>query len=741
MTSEAVPNASSGPRVAVLGASRIILLTLGLVALSVPAVALAPTAWAVALDTGQQLGATLGATVALLAAWWAAPGGKRWLAGWLGLGLVLAGTGMLLWGLAPSAQATAAGPIGVLFFLALAIVGTAIGGAFIATLDRDRLGPIVLDGLIMAAATVCVLAPIWQSLVELPGADPASRLAAALAVTVVAGPMAGFLMLFDRRLQAGMWGPFAVLAGLMVGGLSWIAWLVLLARGEAAPVTPVDYGYSLGVLLVAWGGVTWDRPPRASAILARWSAIAVDAVPLAAVAAVMALVISDHGSAQGGIVDIVAAAVVGLALLRQWLLVRTQRTARQREAEIAARLVAEVAHRVDVVGMLARLEAGATPEETADRICAQAAALEGIHEAAIAVFEPDGGGFIIAAAGVRRLTASIDPVLSAERSAHLRAHAAQGPWFESIVDRPEPHLALLVAEGVRGMAYGPVVASERLLGVIAMGSTLQPSDPVLAERLVTAREFGVLAGALLGRGLDDRSRRREIRSALARIIEERAFHIVFQPIVELATRRAVGFEALTRFADGTRPDVRFDEAASVGLGIALEWATLRAAIHDAVGLPAGAYLSLNVSPELACELTTLDGMLETPGRGLVLEITEHTAVKDYNNLRDGLQALRCRARIAVDDAGSGYAGLQHMLEIGPDIVKLDIALVRSVDSDPGRQALIASMVGFARQTGAVLVAEGVETEAEAATLRTLGVTLGQGYLFGRPAPICDAAAA
>jgi EAL domain-containing protein (putative c-di-GMP-specific phosphodiesterase class I) len=82
-----------------------------------------------------------------------------------------------------------------------------------------------------------------------------------------------------------------------------------------------------------------------------------------------------------------------------------------------------------------------------------------------------------------------------------------------------------------------------------------------------------------------------------------------------------------------------------------------------------------------------------------------------------------------------------MLEIGPDIVKLDIALVRSVDSDPGRQALIASMVGFARQTGAVLVAEGVETEAEAATLRTLGVTLGQGYLFGRPAPICDAAAA
>jgi EAL domain-containing protein (putative c-di-GMP-specific phosphodiesterase class I) len=736
MATAAVDAAGFEPRVAPAAVQRVVMFTLVAVALSCPLVAVAPTGLAIGLDTAQQVGATIGATVALVTASRHASARQRHLIASLGLGLALAGMGMLVWRAVPEASPTAA-VAGGLFLLALCLVGVSVGRAFAAIIDPGRLGPLVLDGLIMAAATGCVMSPIWRSLVG-DSAGPAMRIAALLAVGAVAGPMGGFLVLYDRRLQIGMWGPFAALAGLMVGGLSWIAWLVLVVRGEAAPVAAVDYGYSLGVLLLAWGGITWDRPPRPHAILARLSAVAVDALPLGAVAAVMLLVLFDRGDAGPGAIDILATAVVGLALLRQWLLAHTERTARRHEAESAARLVAEVAHRVDVLGVLARLEAGATPEETADRICTQAAALAGIHEAAIAVFEPDGGGFIIAAAGVRRLSETIDPVLSADRTAHLRGHAAGGAWFESIVDRPEPHLQILVAEGVLGMAYGAVVASERILGVIAMGSTLASSDPVVAERLVTVREFGVLAGALLGRGLEERSRRREIRGALERVIEDRAFHIVFQPIVRLADRCPVGYEALTRFADGTRPDVRFDEAASVGLGIELEWATLRAAIHDSHGLRAGTYLSLNVSPELACNVTTLEAMLETAGRGLVVEITEHTAVKDYNSLRTGLQALRGHARIAVDDAGSGYAGLQHMLEIGPDIVKLDIALVRSVDSDPGRQALIASMVGFANQTGAVLVAEGVETEAEAATLEILGITLGQGYLFGRPEPAATA---
>jgi EAL domain-containing protein (putative c-di-GMP-specific phosphodiesterase class I) len=89
----------------------------------------------------------------------------------------------------------------------------------------------------------------------------------------------------------------------------------------------------------------------------------------------------------------------------------------------------------------------------------------------------------------------------------------------------------------------------------------------------------------------------------------------------------------------------------------------------------------------------------------------------------------------VDDAGAGYAGLQHILEIHPDIVKLDIALVRDLDTDPVRRALISGMVSFAREAGCVLLAEGIETDSELASLRTLGVSLGQGYLLGRPARI------
>jgi EAL domain-containing protein (putative c-di-GMP-specific phosphodiesterase class I) len=160
-----------------------------------------------------------------------------------------------------------------------------------------------------------------------------------------------------------------------------------------------------------------------------------------------------------------------------------------------------------------------------------------------------------------------------------------------------------------------------------------------------------------------------------------------------------------------------------------------AAQEDAAFLPADAYLSLNVSPALATAFLPLVATLEMSTRDTVIEITEQVPVESYANLRTVLDHLRGQVRIAVDDAGAGYAGLRHILEIRPHIVKLDIALVRGVDADPARRALISSMVAFATETNCALVAEGVETEAELVTLRGLGVTFGQGYLFGRPAPI------
>jgi EAL domain-containing protein (putative c-di-GMP-specific phosphodiesterase class I) len=139
------------------------------------------------------------------------------------------------------------------------------------------------------------------------------------------------------------------------------------------------------------------------------------------------------------------------------------------------------------------------------------------------------------------------------------------------------------------------------------------------------------------------------------------------------------------------------------------------------------------SPDLAVAPEHLGPVLERAGRDIVLEITEHVQVADYERLMATLYALDLRIRIAVDDAGAGYSGLQHILAIRPQLIKLDISLVRSVDVDIARQALISGMAGFGRRMGALLVAEGVERQEESDMLRSLGVDLVQGYLVGRPA--------
>src|SRR6185369_14188681 len=111
---------------------------------------------------------------------------------------------------------------------------------------------------------------------------------------------------------------------------------------------------------------------------------------------------------------------------------------------------------------------------------------------------------------------------------------------------------------------------------------------------------------------------------------------------------------------------------------------------------------------------------------------EHVAISDYVVLRRSLIGLGTRVRLAVDDAGAGFASFRHILELAPDFVKLDMGLVRDIDSDPARQALAAGMVFFAAERNLLLIAEGIETREELQTLRHLGVQLGQGYLLGRP---------
>jgi EAL domain-containing protein (putative c-di-GMP-specific phosphodiesterase class I) len=223
------------------------------------------------------------------------------------------------------------------------------------------------------------------------------------------------------------------------------------------------------------------------------------------------------------------------------------------------------------------------------------------------------------------------------------------------------------------------------------------------------------------------------RPVLERVIATGAFRPVFQPVVELATRRVVGYEALTRFDDGTRPDLRFEQAAAAGLAVALERATLERAVAEATRLPPGPWLSVNASPSLLLERDALVAARAGADHSLVIELTERERVDDYEALADALRVVP-DTLLAVDDAGAGYASLRHILTLHPAFIKLDITWVRDLDTDPARQALVAGISHFASVTNCRMVAEGVEPDAEVRALLQLGVELGQGYLFGGPEP-------
>jgi EAL domain-containing protein (putative c-di-GMP-specific phosphodiesterase class I) len=197
----------------------------------------------------------------------------------------------------------------------------------------------------------------------------------------------------------------------------------------------------------------------------------------------------------------------------------------------------------------------------------------------------------------------------------------------------------------------------------------------------------------------------------------------------------VGYEALTRFTDGSIPEVLFDEAAAVGLGHELETATLHAALEAAESLPQSAWLNLNSSPELILAGEPLRTLLGGSRRHIVLEVTEHTAITDYPAFRAAMAALGPSVEFAVDDAGTGFASLRHIVELRPTFVKLDRSLMAGLESDEARQAMIVGICHFAHVTGCRLIVEGIETDSELTVLRALTIELGQGYLLGRPLPV------
>ena len=390
-------------------------------------------------------------------------------------------------------------------------------------------------------------------------------------------------------------------------------------------------------------------------------------------------------------------------------------------------------------GVMSRVRPAATLHGTSNTLCQAVNDLSGFAATAVVLLDKGMGLQIAGLAGdglsndlqeqpipLARHTGAFAYLTARARSLHLADPGA--------VDVLGPELRhTLVDLGFTALGIGSILSDGHAVGAIVVGTRDVDGPARMPERRTLLEELGSFAGTLLGPQLDENGRAQELRADIRRIIDEQEYQSVFQPVVDLTTRQVCGYEALTRFDDGTPPDARFALAHSVGMGSELEVACIAAANEAAADLPIEQWLSLNLSPA-----TVISGaarsFVEASGRMLVVEITEHARIENYPVLRRALSQLG-PMKVSVDDAGAGFASLRHILELKPDFVKLDVALVRGIEADPARQALIVGLCHFAARTGAILIAEGIETVAEAETVSGLGVPFGQGYLLGRPGPL------
>lgn len=296
----------------------------------------------------------------------------------------------------------------------------------------------------------------------------------------------------------------------------------------------------------------------------------------------------------------------------------------------------------------------------------------------------------------------------------------------------EPAVLPLLREGIAGYVLKGT-APERLAEAIR--------SAVAGDAYLDARITRTAVGALTGRLHEEQQR--ELRQGRERariegVIASTAFAAVHQPVVRLPDRSPVAVEALTRFTGSPPrpPNEWFDDADRVGLRPSLELATASLALEDLPRLRSDLAINVNVSPATVLSGRLGELLTGTPLHRIVLELTEHAPVTDYHDLAVALDRWRMAGvRVAVDDAGGGYASFAHVLALRPDFIKLDLSLTREIHLDPARQALARALVGFATELEVGVIAEGVETEAELDVLIDLGAPMAQGFHLGRPRPL------
>ena len=301
----------------------------------------------------------------------------------------------------------------------------------------------------------------------------------------------------------------------------------------------------------------------------------------------------------------------------------------------------------------------------------------------------------------------------------MKLPAARLPRIRSYVSVP-----VVLSDG---SVYGTFCAAG-----LTTDKDLTKRDKALMDVLAHA------AAVIIEPGVRAQAERTAIESRLNPVLESGGPVVVLQPIVDLASGRRVGAEALSRFPAewGKAPDVCFAEAHSIGEGDRLELLAIERAadlLHDVRG-----YIAMNVSPATFLHPECLELLGRCPLERIVLELSEHDQVADYDELLIALAPLRARGmRLAIDDVGAGFSSLRHIVLTSPDVIKLDRSIVDGVAADTVLTTLVRSLAEFGHGCGSLVVAEGVETAEDAGALLTLGVDLGQGWFFGRPCAAAD----
>lgn len=290
----------------------------------------------------------------------------------------------------------------------------------------------------------------------------------------------------------------------------------------------------------------------------------------------------------------------------------------------------------------------------------------------------------------------------------------------------------MLQAGAAGYLVKGILPSEVIAGIrhVAVGET-----PLSAE----------VAGGVIDRvraQLDaenqEHQRQQELLEQLTIALDGDGLDMVYQPIFDLETRQVVGVESLARFSLEPKrpPNEWFKTAADLGLATRLEMTAVSRAVARRSQLPPGVFMAVNLSPEALMSPELVGVIPEGFADQLVIELTEHTPVLDYQALGLAFAPLRASgAALAIDDAGAGFASLRHILELAPQFIKLDISITQKIEHERVALALAVALTSFAGAIEARIIAEGIETASQLEALRSLGIRLGQGYHLAMPGPI------